>query len=72
MGKINWLDYINIFYQDLKKIVEDTNETGIAPELPEKVCPICGNSMVVRRSRFGKLFYGCSTYPKCNGILGID
>ena len=71
-GKVLWLDYMDIFYKNLHDIIESTNETGIAPEMPEKVCPKCGADMVVRRSRFGKLFYGCSTYPKCNGILNID
>ena len=71
-GKTNWLDYMNIFYQNLKNIVDSTAETGIATDLPEKTCPLCGNTMVIRRSRFGKLFYGCSMYPKCNGIISID
>jgi DNA topoisomerase-1 len=71
-GKTMWLDYMEIFYKNLVEIIEATSETGIAPEMPEKVCPNCGSPMVVRRSRFGRLFYGCSTYPKCNGIVGID
>lgn len=72
VGKTNWLDYMEIFYSNLQKIINETNETGIAPEMPDKTCPNCGEPMVVRRSRFGRLFYGCSTYPKCKGILGID
>lgn len=71
-GKTVWLDYMEIFYKNLQEIIESTSETGIAPEMPEKECPNCGSPMVVRRSRFGRLFYGCSTYPKCNGIVGID
>lgn len=70
-GKTNWLDYMEIFYNNLKEIIDSTTETGIAPEMPEKCCPNCGEPMIVRRSRFGKLFYGCSQYPKCNGILNI-
>ena len=57
--------------QYLKNIISSTSETGMATELEEKICPNCGNKMVVRRSRFGKLFYGCSTYPACNGIINI-
>ena len=71
-GKILWLDYMENFYKHLQEVINSTNETGIAPEMPEKDCPNCGSPMIVRRSRFGKLFYGCSTYPKCNGIIGID
>ncbi|MGH8743171.1 MAG: DNA topoisomerase family protein [Burkholderiales bacterium] len=29
-------------------------------------CPQCASgSLIERRSRYGKLFYSCSTYPKC-------
>jgi DNA topoisomerase-1 len=71
-GKISWLDYMENFYKNLQDIIGATNETGIAPEMPEKECPNCSKPMVVRRSRFGKLFYGCSAYPKCKGIISID
>ncbi len=71
-GKISWLDYMENFYKNLQDIIGTTNETGIAPEMPEKECPNCSKPMVVRRSRFGKLFYGCSAYPKCKGIISID
>lgn len=63
-GKIVWLDYMDNFYKHLQDVIETTNETGIAPEMPEKECPECGKTLIVRRSRFGKLFYGCN-YPKC-------
>jgi DNA topoisomerase-1 len=63
---------MEIFYKNLTEIVDATKETGMATDLPEKTCELCGKPMVVRRSRFGKLFYGCSTYPKCNGTLSND
>lgn len=28
-------------------------------------CPECGSDIVERRSRRGRTFYGCSTYPEC-------
>lgn len=71
-GEISWLTYMDSFYKNLKEIINNTKETGLAPDLPEKLCPKCNSSMVIRRSRFGRLFYGCSTYPKCNGIVSID
>lgn len=71
LGKVAWLDYMNIFYKNLKKIIEATNEIGLAADIPEKLCPKCGSPTVVRRSRFGRLFYGCSTFPKCDGILNV-
>jgi len=38
-------------------------ETGVT-------CPQCGKGMVVeRRSKRGKLFYGCGAYPDCDFVL---
>ena len=70
-GKIRLIDYMEIFYKNLQDTISNTHETGIATEMPEKTCPIRNSVMVVRRSRFGKLFYGCSEYPKCTGIISI-
>ena len=28
-------------------------------------CPECGNELVERRTRRGRIFYGCITYPEC-------
>lgn len=39
-------------------------------------CPKCGSGMKLRTarqgSRSGKKFYGCSTYPRCNGIINYS
>lgn len=70
-GTINWLDYINIFYNNLKDIIDKTTETGIAPEMPEKICTECGKVMIVRRSKFGRLFYGCD-FPRCRHTESIE
>lgn len=32
-------------------------------------CPRCGSDMVQRRTRRGKYFYGCSSYPRCDFAL---
>lgn len=71
-GTLNLLDYMTNFYKHLLEVIANTEETGLATDLKEKVCPECGSTMIVRRSRFGKLFYGCSTFPKCRGIINIS
>jgi DNA topoisomerase-1 len=71
-GQLNLLDYMNGFYANLKGVIESTGEVGMTSDLEEKTCPECGSPMAVRRSRFGRLFYGCSAYPKCRGIISID
>ena len=30
------------------------------------ICPECGGHMLVRKSTKGRIYYGCSNYPKCN------
>jgi len=32
-------------------------------------CPKCGGLLIVRRTRKGKVFYGCRAYPVCDFIL---
>jgi ssDNA-binding Zn-finger/Zn-ribbon topoisomerase 1 len=64
--------FLSDFYQNLETAVSANTETVgnvINTDAPE--CPKCGEAMVLRRSRFGKLFYGCSNYPKCNGLVNI-
>ena len=43
--------------------LEKPKDTGIA-------CPVCKKgSFLVKKSRRGKIFYSCSTYPKCKNAL---
>lgn len=32
-------------------------------------CPKCGGDLLERRSKKGRLFYGCGSFPKCNFML---
>jgi DNA topoisomerase-1 len=32
-------------------------------------CPRCGGDLVARRSRRGRTFYGCATYPACDFVV---
>ena len=71
--KLNKIDFLQDFHRNLENSIAANKETaGSTIQLGEKVCPNCGSAMVVRRSRYGKLFYGCSQYPNCRGIIGID
>jgi DNA topoisomerase-1 len=36
--------------------------------LPTGVCPKCGKIVTERKSKKGKIFFGCSGYPKCDFI----
>ncbi len=35
-------------------------------------CPKCGGAIVERRSKKGRVFYGCANYPKCDFISWDD
>jgi len=72
-GKKKKLDFLKDFYNNLEDTIKSNKEIQADPAQAEaKVCPKCGAPMAIRRSRFGKLFYGCTNYPKCNGIININ
>jgi DNA topoisomerase-1 len=48
-------------YPECKTAKPIVKETGVA-------CPKCGGAIVERRSKKGRTFYGCATYPKCDFI----
>ena len=72
-GKKKKLDFLTEFYNTLEDTIKSSPEISAAAAVnsADQVCPNCGAPMVIRRSRYGKLFYGCSKYPKCTGILNI-
>jgi len=46
-------------YPECKYIKKEKKDTGIS-------CPLnCGGTLVRRKTRREKIFYGCSTFPKC-------
>jgi DNA topoisomerase-1 len=47
-------------------------ECTYSRQLQKKVgvaCPRCGNDIVERKSKRGKIFYGCGAYPACDYAL---
>ena len=34
-------------------------------------CPICGKDMIIRNSKKGKRFVGCTGYPNCNNTYSL-
>jgi DNA topoisomerase-1 len=48
-------------YPECKTTKPIVKETGAS-------CPKCGGAIVERRSKKGRVFYGCSNYPKCDFI----
>ncbi|KGM97742.1 DNA topoisomerase I [Clostridium novyi A str. 4552] len=46
---------------------ECKNTKPIVKEL-DVPCPVCGGKILLRKSRKGRKFYGCSNYPECNFV----
>lgn len=69
-GKLDRVAFLSEFYTDLENAIKSNTEIGQTHD--SKICPKCGATMIVRRSKFGKLFYGCSNYPNCHGIININ
>ena len=53
---------VNAAKENMKKIVIDSGKT----------CPNCGKPLVVRTSRWGTQFLGCSGYPECKTMMPLN
>jgi len=58
----------------VREIVAAKNEAAKSPAT--KICPKCGNEMVLRTSKkgpeAGNQFWGCSSFPKCRAIAAME
>lgn len=70
-GKKTKSEFLGNFYKTLEESIKATNNTIGDTQTEIKICPECGATMVLRRSKYGKLFYGCSQFPRCRGIINI-
>lgn len=61
-------------YRDASDPSNETPPENVASGAP--FCPRCGAPMVLRTAtkgeRAGRKFYGCSTYPRCRGIVNLE
>lgn len=48
-------------YPECKNVKKIINDTGAQ-------CPKCGGKIIQRKSKKGRVFYGCSEYPKCDFV----
>jgi len=73
LGKREWVEVLNNFYQPFKKTLNDAYEhmTKIKPEVTQETCPKCGSTMLIRIGRFGK-FLACSAFPRCRYTVPLD
>ena len=61
------------FYEPFVKIVADAKQNMARINIESDIkCPNCGKPMVVRTSRFGSQFLGCSGYPECKTMMPLN
>ena len=71
--KAVWNKVLQEFYDPFMVTVNEVMaNTGRLTIESDVTCPNCGRKMLVRTSRFGNQFLGCSGYPECKTILPID
>ena len=71
--KLVWSDVLNDFYQPFAKIVNSARENMQRIVIDSgKTCPNCGKPLVVRTSRWGTQFLGCSGYPECKTMMPLN
>jgi restriction system protein len=55
--------------------VRHVKQIVVADKQQGAVCPKCGSPMVLRETRkgprIGRKFYGCTTYPRCRGVVEV-
>lgn len=71
--KAVWTDVLQDFYSPFIETV-DSAKKNMPKVLIESdvICPNCGKKMIVRTSRFGTQFLGCSGYPECKTMMPLN
>ncbi len=71
--KLVWNVVLQEFYTPFMEVVNSVMKNGQKVVIEsDKLCPNCGKKMLVRTSRFGNQFLGCSGYPECKTIISIN
>ena len=71
--KAVWNKVLREFYDPFMDNVNDVMANAGRIKIESDVtCPNCGRKMLIRTSRFGSQFLGCSGYPECKTILPMN
>lgn len=71
--KAVWTDVLKDFYTPFTDTVNSAKENMPRVLIESDVtCPNCGKKMIVRTSRFGTQFLGCSGYPECKTMMPLN
>ena len=71
--KADSVKVLNDFWKPFSKTVDDADKNMERVVIDSGVkCPNCGRPMIVKTSRFGKQFLGCSGYPECKTMAPLN
>ena len=62
-------DFYDPFMEEVNSVMKTARKINIETGIN---CPNCGQPMVVRTSKFGTQFLGCSNYPDCKTALPMN
>lgn len=68
-----WNTVLEEFYSPFIETVDNARKNmGNVIITSDKICPNCNSPMVVKTSRFGTQFLGCSNYPECKTMMPLN
>ncbi len=71
--KAVWNVVLQEFYTPFMEVVQSVMKGAKKVTIEsDKKCPNCGRIMLVKTSRFGTQFLGCSGYPECKTIISLN
>ena len=71
--KAVWTKVLKDFYEPFIVTVDNAMKEGKKVLVESGItCPNCGKPMVLRTSKYGNQFLGCSGYPECKTIMSMD
>ncbi len=71
--KAVWNKVLKDFYGPFMETVNNAKQNMEKVNIEsDQVCPKCGKVMLVKNSRFGTQFLGCSGYPECKTMMPLS
>ncbi len=62
-------EFYTPFIEEVNKALQNSERVRIESKIK---CPNCGKPMVLRTSKFGTQFLGCSGYPECKTMMSLN
>lgn len=62
-------DFYDPFIEEVNSVMKTAHKINIETNIK---CPNCGRTMIVRTSKFGTQFLGCSGYPECKTVMSMN